>query len=141
MRLSTTVAAIAVAMALAGCATPARRIKAHPQVYARATLQQQALISKGRIAIGFTPDFVRLAIGKPDRVTQRTTAAGTDTVWHYLDERSDVTYVGGFGFPLSPFFGPFFQPGILIAPAAAGDRLRVTFRNGRVTAINRVVHE
>lgn len=126
------------AASLAGCATPARRIHSHPQIYAQATPTQQALISKGEIALGFTPEFVRLALGKPNRVTQRTDEKGTETLWHYADYQNNVVVTGGFGWP---FYDPFFSPTIIVPSSATNDRVRVTFRNGVVVAVNRVVHE
>lgn len=135
-----------VAAGLASCATPQRRIQDHPQIYAKATPHQQTLISQGRIALGFSSEFVRLALGKPDRVTQHTDETGTQTVWHYLDYQRNVTWVGGFGYGslwspfYNPFYGPFFGPSVVVRQTPGNDRLRVTFVNGKVTAINRVVH-
>lgn len=131
------------AILLAGCATPATRIRHHPKIYSTATLAQQALISKGKIALGFTPELVRLALGKPDRVTQHTDRSGTETVWHYIDYRNHVTWAGsfGFGYPFYPLYGPFFGPDIIVNQSSTNDRLRVTFNKGQAVDINRLVRE
>lgn len=141
-RAVTTALVALTALVLVACATPQRRIQDHPQIYAKATPEQQTLISQGRIAMGFTPEFVRLALGTPDRVTQHTDKTGTQTVWHYVDYRGNVTYVGAFGFggPWYPFYGPFFGPSVIVQQPRDDDRLRVTFDDGKVSDINRVVH-
>ncbi|MDE2149962.1 MAG: hypothetical protein KGJ55_09050, partial [Gammaproteobacteria bacterium] len=99
---------LALCTVLVACATtPADRVREHPEVFSQATPEQQALIQKGRIGIGFTPPLVELALGKPDRITERTNQHGTETVWHYTESRG-----GYYGYPLySPFFyGPFYGP-------------------------------
>lgn len=131
------------AVLLAGCATPATRIRQHPDVYAQATLQQQALISQGRIALGFTPGFVRLALGAPDRITERTDRRGTQTVWHYFADDGGTTVVyGGLGY--GGFYGGPFAPWPPVVVERGGpprDRLRVTFESGHVTAIERQIND
>lgn len=142
---------VLLAAALTACASPQTRIEHHPEVFAKATPEQQALIKKGEIAVGFTPELVRLALGKPDRITERTDSHGTETVWHYVDYSAAST---GYAF-YDPFWGPYWGPywgpsfwGPAFAPVYVvdnsgreHDRIRVIFRNGKVTAIERVVKE
>ncbi|TAM13030.1 MAG: hypothetical protein EPN63_01640 [Nevskiaceae bacterium] len=125
------------ALTLAACATPEYRIRNHPDIYAQATPAQQALIGKGQIGLGFKPEFVRLALGRPDRVSQRTDADGTEVVWHYAAPQSTVVWTTGFGYP---FYDPFFGPNIIAVPTAGNDRLSVTFRNNTVVSIDETVH-
>ncbi len=77
----------ALAAVLAGCSTPARRIAREPALFAAFPPEVQAQVREGRIAIGFSRDMVRLALGQPDRVYRRTTAAGTREVWAYTQSR------------------------------------------------------
>lgn len=128
---------VAAALTLAACATPGYRIRNHPDIYAQATPAQQALISKGQIVLGFKPEFVRLALGRPDRVSQRTDAKGTEVVWHYAAPQSTVVWTTGFGYP---FYDPFFGPNIIAVPTASNDRFSVTFRNNAVVSIDETVH-
>jgi hypothetical protein len=72
------------ALGLAGCSTPATRIKANPEVYERLTPQQQALVQSGQIALGFDAEAVKLALGDPDRISVRTDADGETAIWHYV---------------------------------------------------------
>lgn len=120
---------------LSGCATPATRIREHPGIYAKATLAQQSLISQGRIALGFSPALVKLALGNPQRITERTDEKGTEIIWHYLDYRSVAPYSN---YPYFPYccgavVAPW--PPVVVVPNPQRDRLRVIFRHRRVVAI------
>lgn len=140
------VAVIAASLLLAGCASPESRIKDDPSGFAAATEEQQALIRKGEIAIGFKPEFVKLALGEPDRITEHTDANGVELTWHYTE--TNPTYMSRAGYR-DPYFGPLY-PGPFVspllvpaatiaAPSVETDRLRVLFRNGAVAAIERVL--
>lgn len=153
-------ASLLLGLLLAACSTPASRIKSHPDIFAQADTEQQAMIRGGQIALGFPPEWVKLALGEPDRITERTDAQGTETVWHY----TDIETVGGYGAfaygypdpfgyppPYSAGYGPWWYgppyPGLAAGyyPGGAAqiesDRLRVTFRAGKVAAIERVVKD
>ncbi len=135
---------IASAIVLPNCATPTSRISEQPQVFSQATPEQQALIRQGRIAIGFKPEFVKLALGEPDRITERTDSSGTETTWHYTEVEA-VPYAGYSYYDpmlIGPLFGPpYWSPYIWAAPppSVETDKLRVFFRSGSVSAIERVV--
>ena len=140
------IAVITSALLLAACASPATRIKAHPDIYARATPEQQSMISRGQIALGFPPDFVRLALGEPDRITQHIDQKGTETIWHYVEFTTNgytYAYYGGYPFytPYGPYIGgPFgFGPTFVEAPREEKDRLRVIFKDDKVTSIEQVL--
>ena len=136
-------AVLSLMLALAGCVSPEQRIQDNPQVFAKATPQQQALIKQGQVALDFTPDFVELAMGRPDRITERTDPGGTETIWHYT-QRQDYGYYPAYYDPWwGPgwgWWGPRFVP-VTYVPAASyeRDRLRVVFREGKVRFIERVV--
>lgn len=138
-------APIAAALLVSACATPESRIKDDPRAFAVATAEQQALIRKGEIAVGFKPEFVKLALGEPDRITEHTDASGVETTWHYTE--SNPGYVARTGY-YDPYFGPVYPapfaapllgPLTTVAPSIESDRLRVVFRGGAVSAIERVV--
>src|SRR5579884_4009716 len=65
------------ALVLAACASPETRIRDNPELYAKLTPEQQTLVKKGQIALGMSQDAVMLALGKPNRITERTDAEGT----------------------------------------------------------------
>jgi outer membrane protein assembly factor BamE (lipoprotein component of BamABCDE complex) len=87
-------AAALCAVWLAGCQTPESRIKGSPEVFARLTPDQQAMVKAGQVGIGFTPDAVKLALGDPTRVTERVDATGKTEVWHYTEyETNDGVFL------------------------------------------------
>jgi hypothetical protein len=129
---------------LAGCATPGTRIKKNPTVFASLTPAEQELVRQGRVAIGFTPPMVRIALGSPDRVTQRIDKNGTSEIWHYRS-LDDCYFYGGFGGPWGP--GPYWRGGwgrgywgtywggYYGTPAVYRDYIRAVFTNGHLTLI------
>ena len=99
MRIRCLYAVLAVAWALAGCTSPSRRIERHPEVFNALSPAQQDLVRRGEIALGFTPDMVRLAWGEPSRIARRTSAAGDQVVWSYraLDPSPGAYPYAGYG--------------------------------------------
>ncbi len=69
---------------IAGCSTPAARIRANPEVFASLPAAEQALVQEGRIRKGFDPAAVRLALGEPDRIITQTDDAGPLQTWLYI---------------------------------------------------------
>jgi outer membrane protein assembly factor BamE (lipoprotein component of BamABCDE complex) len=133
-------AALCVAL-LAGCDTPDSRIRSSPDVFARLTPDQQALVKAGQIAVGFGMDAVKLALGDPVRITLNTDKYGQHEIWHYTtyeDYQGVVIYTGyyhrwgGWGGPR--FWGDVgYYDGY---PVRVHDRIRVEFDiNGRVATI------
>lgn len=121
---------------LVACASPDTRIKDSPESYNKLTPLQQEQVRKGDISIDM-PDYgVELALGKPDSITERTEAKGTVTIWHYKKQDTTTTSIDYVGF-YSPHFYPGFAPVIVNNTQPAGDRIRVSFNNQKVVAIER----
>ncbi len=135
--LSTLLIGFAVALGVAGCATPESRIRANTALFDQLAPDQQQLIREGRVAIGFTPDMVRLAVGEPDRRWTRTDADGRSEVWSY------TTYESASGAYLyRGWYHRYYRtPGVLypyyLDEGARKEReyFKVTFRNGAVAVI------
>jgi hypothetical protein len=97
-RFSGVVVLAAVALAAGGCrSTPEKRIAQNEAVYAAMSPQAQAAVRAGRVEVGFTPEQVELARGKPDRVVRRTTAKGREQSWIYEKRRSGLGFGLGIG--------------------------------------------
>lgn len=121
---------------LAACATPQARIERNLEYFNTLGSTEQALIKEGKVAVGFTPEMVKLAVGDPDQRWARTDAAGRSEIWSY------TTYDGNDGTPL---FGgyyhryaggyPAYYDGIVITGARAREYFKVTFTAGKVSAI------
>lgn len=138
------------ALVVAGCASPASRIRRNPELFASVPAADQELIKQGNIAIGFTPDMVRLALGEPDFIARRTDRSGTSEIWRYrgFDSSMDTgfygwgTWGGAWGpGPRHPgwrggwpaYYGWGWSP-----PPPMSDFLHVTIRDGRVVEINQL---
>ena len=132
------------ALLLAGCATPEKRIQQNQEVFDALPVAAQARIRGGQIDLGFAPDMVRIALGEPQRRLVRRAAGNDIEIWLYLDmvrryERQRATLDG-----LS-VSGP---GGIRSVNGSAWVdvmqerefvRTRVEFRNGVVTVIEEPV--
>ena len=139
---------VVAALAVAGCATPAMRIKHNSTLFATFSQEDQNLIKQGRIALGFTPDMVKIALGEPDYIVQRTDQAGTTQTWRYVRVDSPVDYgfygTWGWGPYYSPYggyrhMGFYGWPGYYTRWSTyrqTTDYMRVTFRDSRVVEIN-----
>lgn len=137
-------------LALAGCQTPQSRIQSNPEAFARLAPTQQALVAAGQIAVGLDMGAVKIALGDPNRVTVRTTAAGQSQIWHYVTYDYGYPYWGYGGGYYGGYWGGrgFYGRGRwgggwggwgvgypLGYPERAHDRIRVTFdANGRVAS-------
>ena len=127
---------------LAGCATPAKRIQQNQELFDSFPVAAQARIRGGQIDLGFTPDMVRIALGDPQRKTLRRAAAGETEIWFYLDsirryDRQRVD-VDGLSFSGRSLGGSAW---INVEQTREFVRTRVEFRNGVVTAIEEPVPE
>jgi hypothetical protein len=124
---------------LAGCSTPQSRINDNPAIYARLTPEQQQLIKEGKVAIGFDMPMVKLALGDPDRIHERTDANGTSEIWSYVTYESDdgaLLYTGYYHRYFYGLGGGPFYPYYLAYPSRhEHTRFRVVFREGRVVLI------
>jgi hypothetical protein len=130
-------AVLALVVWLAGCASPDSRIRANAAIFDGLPPHQQQLIREGRVAIGFTPEMVYLAVGEPDRRWARTDADGRSEVWTYTTYESESgahLYRGWFhryyGAP-DPLYPYYLDHG----SRKAREYFKVTFREGAVVLI------
>lgn len=117
---------------VSGCDTPESRIQDSPQIFARLTPDQQALVKAGQVGVGFDMDAVKLALGAPNRVTINTDKDGQREVWHYVtyeDSRGIVIYTGYYHY-WNGWGGPRFWGDVGYYngyPVRVHDRIRVIF--------------
>lgn len=139
-RLRTACVLLPLALLLAGCATPAKRIQQNQELFDTFPVAAQARIRSGQIDLGFTPDMVRIALGEPQRKTLRRSGEGDLEIWFYLDSirRYDRQRVDIDGLSLSGPGGLRSLGGsawINVEQSREIVRVRVEFRNGAVAAI------
>lgn len=89
--------AVAVVSLLAGCNTPESRISKNPELFNSFPPDVQENVRQGTVDVGYGPEMVEMAMGKPSRKYFRKTAAGETEVWAYTDytthterQRADV---------------------------------------------------
>lgn len=127
----------AIAFVLIACSTPASRIEDQQSAFDRYPPEVQNRIRAGDIGVGFYPEQVRMALGKPDRVYSRQTDAGTSEVWAYKDSTPALSFgLGGFGFGGNSGVGG----GVGVGTGGSDeDRIRVVFAEGRVVSVERTL--
>jgi len=126
------------ALGLAGCATtPESRVEKNAAAVATWPADVQAQVRAGKVAIGFTPEQVRVAVGEPDRVLARTDAAGAHDVWVYFDRGPRFGFGLGIG---SGGGGSAYGGGVSMSGGGrrARELLRVTFDGGKVSAFEQM---
>ncbi|MDA3874294.1 MAG: hypothetical protein PF795_10100, partial [Kiritimatiellae bacterium] len=65
-------------------ATPAKRIQANPEQFESFPSEAQTSIREGQIELGFTPEMVEMAKGRPNRLYSRKTTDGEIEIWSYV---------------------------------------------------------
>jgi outer membrane protein assembly factor BamE (lipoprotein component of BamABCDE complex) len=124
-----------------GCDTPDSRIASSPQIFNSLPPDQQALVKAGQIAVGFTPDEVKLALGDPTRITITTDSTGQHQVWHYVqyEDNQGVVIFTGYYHRWGGWGGPRFWGDVGYYngyPVRVHDRIRVAFDSAnRVASI------
>jgi len=127
----------ALLFAVTGCNTLDNRISTQQAQFDAWPADVQEKIRAGRVDIGFTPEQVMVALGKPVRTYQRTTTEGKSEVWAYTGSkvgfsiglgmgsyRSGGSYAGGVAYE-TPTYG------------ADDERVRIVFENGLVTSVEK----
>jgi hypothetical protein len=119
----------------AGCSTPESRIAKQPEVFNRLTPEQQQMIREGRVGVGFDMEMVKLALGDPDRIRERTDANGRSEIWSYVSYESTdgmLLYRGwyhrGWGSPYYPYY-------LDVSSRRERSHDEVVFREGRVVSV------
>ncbi|HQF38874.1 MAG TPA: hypothetical protein PK322_07125 [Opitutaceae bacterium] len=119
----------------AGCSTPQTRIRQNPELFNNLAPGDQELIKQGKVAVGFTPEMVKLAVGDPDRVYTRTDATGKNEAWVYTSYTSHggtMVYYRGFYHRRHPGMYAYFAD---YNDREVVERYRVTFKEGKVASI------
>lgn len=121
-------------LGFAGCSTVDSRIKDNASVFNSLSPETQQKIRSGQVELGYTPEMVTMALGKPDRSYTRTNEKGTSEIWAYRDKKPTMSFgfgIGGGG------GGTHVGSGIGITTGGDryDDRLRVVFVDGKVSAV------
>lgn len=122
---------------LAACSTPQTRIEKDPASYAKFPPDVQASVKQGKIGLGYTPDMVYVAWGKPENKKQIVEANSKKEVWIYLGSRQEFD---GYDLIEVPRVGPNGTSGVYIDQrprfkTVYYERASVTFTDGKVSKI------
>jgi hypothetical protein len=143
VRLKKTVFLAGLVLALAGCSTIDSRIREKQAVFDRLDPQTQDKIRQGIVEVGYTPDLVYVALGRPDERYQKVTAKGDETSWIYKTYYEQYEGMAHVGYRRVVFYDPadrvyhlYYEPvSEPIYSEHEEDNIRVTFVSGKVTAI------
>jgi hypothetical protein len=130
---------LAAAALLAACSsTPADRIAKNQAEFDRYPAAVREKIRAGEVDLGFTSDMVRLALGEPARTFTRQAGAGVTEVWAYHDNGPRFS----FGIGVGGSTGRHSSMGVGLSTSSGGydpeEKMRVEFRDGKVTAVEQV---
>ncbi len=122
----------AAAFALVACSTTDSRIRGHQALFDGYPPEVQHNIRNGVIEIGYSPEMVLMALGKPDRRTEVQTGDGTAEIWTYRKSVPGFTVGMGSGRYVSSRVG--IGTHVTVGePARSEDQAVVEFWQGRVS--------
>lgn len=117
---------------LAACSTTASRISEQQGVFDSYPAEVREKIRAGQVAIGFSPEQARMALGEPSRIYSRQTGQGEAEIWSYQDRGPALSFgLGGYSGG-----GTSVGAGIGLGTGAeALEKLRLVFEGGRLSSI------
>lgn len=144
LRLFSSLTLLGLLAFVAGCESVDTRIKEKPEVFANVDKATQDKIKQGIIELGYTEDMVYLALGKPDQKRESVNAGGRTMTWVYNTYYTRYEGTSMVGYYRQVYYDPFLRSYRLhYRPAfadtyseATEERIRVSFTNGKVTAID-----
>ena len=117
----------------AGCASVESRIQDNETAFNTWPADVQEKVRAGKVEMGFTPQMVDVALGKPDRTSSRTTERGQAEVWIYHDKSPRFSIGLGLG---SGRGSTGFGGGVTVGDDFRDEEnMRVIFEGDRVAAI------
>ena len=136
---------LALAMAFAGCSTFASRAREKATVFAHLDAATRVRLEQGHLQLGDTTDMVYIALGGPEVTHDQESAEGAAVVWIYKTHWQEYRGESVVGYHAINATDPktgapqvYYEP---VQQSLYQDReeehLRITFRDGKVTVIER----
>jgi len=134
------------ALVFSGCSTPAGRITKNQEAFDSWPVEVREKVRAGQVDLGFTPEQVLVALGKPVRTYAHKSETGEAEIWAYAG-KSGKWPVGlsiglGAGRSSGGYWGGGSSTGGAIGIStgsygrgAADETLRVIFEGGLVVAV------
>ncbi len=134
------------AACLAGCSTVSSRIQEKSALFASLDPATQERLQRGAVKVGDSQDMVYIAFGNPDFVREKTMEGSQETIWVYTTYRTDFAGTHFVGYHRRIYVDPRTRQRYVahepVYATAYRDRteeyMRVVFREGRVTAIEKL---
>lgn len=131
------------ALGLAGCSTIDQRIAEKSAAFATYPAEVQAKLREGVVEIGYTPDQVYIALGKPDDRRERITAQGRELTWIYHSYHEDYRGTAMVGYRRLVAYDPvrrrnyvYWEPAVVdVYRGRIDERIRISFQDGKVAVI------
>lgn len=131
---------------LAGCSTFNDRAKEKAAVFSRLDAATQENLRQGIVEVGYTPDMVYIALGDPDATRERVTADGKEETWIYQALSTEYRGQSTVGYRRWVTYDPerkvlwtYYEPvNVNVYQDHIEDRIRITFKDGKVTVIEQV---
>jgi outer membrane protein assembly factor BamE (lipoprotein component of BamABCDE complex) len=131
------------AVLLAGCSTIDRRIQEKADAFAGYDAATQEKLRQGIVEIGYTPEQVYIALGKPDDKRERLSKEGRELTWIYLSYHEDYRGTALVGYrrqvaydPASKRYFVYWEPAVAdVYRGRIDERIRISFRDGKVDVI------
>jgi hypothetical protein len=125
----------AAAIAMAACSTTDSRIRRHQALFDSYPPEVQRNIRSGVIEVGYTPEMVLMALGKPDRRTEVQDLDGASAIWIY--RRSLPGFAVGMGTGATVGSRVGIGTHVTVGePARSEERAVVEFWEGRVSRVH-----
>ena len=85
---------LATSLLVSGCDTVAVRVLTNYDTFSKLDPKVRANIVRGRVELGYTPEMVRLALGRPNYSSSATAVKGGYDVWSYtgFDVTSNASF-------------------------------------------------
>jgi hypothetical protein len=115
-------ATLLLALGLTGCESTgsiAGRMQEKSAVYATLKQWEKNYIERGSVAVGFTPDMVYMALGRPNGIDTRDFAAGHAELWTYRRSYPKREAIIGFK-PVTLTIDSAYQPAAVTRDHAFG---------------------
>lgn len=134
---------LAAALGLAGCSTVDKRIEEKSAAFAAYPAEIRDNLRKGIVEIGYTPDQVYIALGKPDDKRERLTAQGRELTWIYHSYHEDYRGTALVGYRRLIAYDPvrkrnyvYWEPAVVdVYRGRIDERIRISFQDDKVAVI------
>ena len=142
-QIKTSILIVMATLLLSGCSTFEKRAEEKAAVYSQLDPATQEKLRNGVIEIGNTPDMVFIALGQPDSKSEQITADRREETWIYNSYYTEYSGSEQVGYRriveynrITKSYIVYYEPvRVDVYRDRVQDRIRITFRDGKVAVI------